>query len=54
MRRANWPSWACCRLDDFLQAFADWHFDWPDVPALIRAADAVLEYPMVDQDPLPR
>jgi 2-polyprenyl-6-methoxyphenol hydroxylase-like FAD-dependent oxidoreductase len=33
---------------------ADWHFDWLDVPRFIRAADAVLEYPMVDQDPLPR
>jgi len=35
-------------------AFADWHFDWLDVPAFIRAADSVLEFPMVDQDPLPR
>jgi 5-methylphenazine-1-carboxylate 1-monooxygenase len=41
-------------LDDFIGAFADWHFDWLDVPALIRAAESVLEFPMVDQDPLPR
>src|ERR1017187_3847620 len=41
-------------LDDFIGAFADWHFDWLDVPAFIRAADHVLEFPMVDQDPLPR
>jgi 5-methylphenazine-1-carboxylate 1-monooxygenase len=41
-------------LDDFIGAFADWHFDWLDAPALIRAADSVLEFPMVDQDPLPR
>src|ERR1700759_943249 len=41
-------------LDDFIGAFSDWHFDWLDVPALIRAADSVLEFPMVDQDPLPR
>src|SRR5258708_394242 len=41
-------------LDDFIGAFADWHFEWLDVPALIRAADHVLEFPMVDQDPLPR
>jgi 2-polyprenyl-6-methoxyphenol hydroxylase-like FAD-dependent oxidoreductase len=41
-------------LDDFIGAFADWHFDWLDVPAFIRAADLVLEFPMVDQDPLPR
>jgi 5-methylphenazine-1-carboxylate 1-monooxygenase len=42
------------RLEDFIGAFADWHFDWLDVPAFIRAADSVLEFPMVDQDPLPR
>lgn len=42
------------RLDDFLPAFEDWHFDWLDVPALIRSSDAILEYPMVDQDPLPK
>ena len=41
-------------LDDFMPAFADWHFDWLDVPALIRGAETVLEFPMVDQDPLPR
>ena len=42
------------RLEDFLPAFADWHFDWLDVPGLIRGAETVLEFPMVDQDPLPR
>jgi 2-polyprenyl-6-methoxyphenol hydroxylase-like FAD-dependent oxidoreductase len=31
-----------------------WHFDWLDVPAFFRAADLILEFPMVDQDPLPR
>ena len=41
------------RLEDFIGAFADWHFDWLDVPAFLRAADAILEFPMVDQDPLP-
>jgi 2-polyprenyl-6-methoxyphenol hydroxylase-like FAD-dependent oxidoreductase len=41
-------------IDDFIGAFAEWHFDWLDVPAFIRAADSVLEFPMVDQDPLPR
>jgi 2-polyprenyl-6-methoxyphenol hydroxylase-like FAD-dependent oxidoreductase len=39
-------------LDDFLRYFEDWHFDWLDVPGLIRGAESVLEYPMVDQDPL--
>jgi 2-polyprenyl-6-methoxyphenol hydroxylase-like FAD-dependent oxidoreductase len=41
-------------LDDFIGPFSDWHFDWLDVPAFIRASDSVLEFPMVDQDPLPR
>ena len=42
------------QLDDFFDAFKDRKFDWLDVPALIRGADTVLEYPMVDQEPLPR
>ena len=41
-------------VDDFIHALADWHFDWLDVPEFIRSADAIYEYPMVDQDPLPR
>ncbi|MEP7031454.1 MAG: flavin-dependent oxidoreductase [Pseudolabrys sp.] len=42
------------RLEDFLPAMADWKFDWLDVPKFISSADTILEYPMVDQDPLPR
>jgi len=41
------------RLEDFIGAFDAWHFEWLDVPAMIRAADGILEFPMVDQDPLP-
>jgi 2-polyprenyl-6-methoxyphenol hydroxylase-like FAD-dependent oxidoreductase len=41
------------KLDDFIDAFEDWRFDWLDVPAFLRAADTILEFPMVDQDPLP-
>jgi 2-polyprenyl-6-methoxyphenol hydroxylase-like FAD-dependent oxidoreductase len=41
-------------LEDFIGVIEDWKFDWLDVPALCRNADYVLEYPMVDQDPLPR
>lgn len=40
-------------LSDFIGAFEDWHFDVLDIPALIQAADAILEFPMIDQDPLP-
>jgi 5-methylphenazine-1-carboxylate 1-monooxygenase len=42
------------RLEDFLPAVADWQFDWLDVPAMLQASEMVLEFPMVDQDPLPR
>jgi 2-polyprenyl-6-methoxyphenol hydroxylase-like FAD-dependent oxidoreductase len=41
------------RLEDFLPTFASWTFDWLDCAALLRAADLVLEYPMVDREPLP-
>jgi len=41
-------------IEDFIDHFADWHFDWLDVPEFIRASEIVLEFPMVDQDPLPR
>jgi 2-polyprenyl-6-methoxyphenol hydroxylase-like FAD-dependent oxidoreductase len=36
----------------FEQPFADWKFDWLDVPALIARAGAAYEFPMVDRDPL--
>lgn len=42
------------RLDDVLPHFAGWTFGWLDVPALLRGAAQVLEYPMVDRDPLDR
>ena len=38
--------------DAVLEHFADWDFGWLDVPGLIAAAPAILEYPMVDRDPL--
>jgi len=41
------------RLEDFIAAFEDWRFEWLDVPRFIRAADTILEFPMIDQDPLP-
>jgi 2-polyprenyl-6-methoxyphenol hydroxylase-like FAD-dependent oxidoreductase len=41
------------RLEDFLPTFERWRFDWLDVPALIRNAESIFEYPMVDRDPLP-
>jgi 2-polyprenyl-6-methoxyphenol hydroxylase-like FAD-dependent oxidoreductase len=41
------------RIEDFIAAFEDWRFDWLDVPSFLRASDMILEFPMVDQDPLP-
>ncbi len=41
-------------LDEFLPVFADWQFPWLDVPALIRGAASIYEYPMVDREPLNR
>ena len=40
------------RLEDFLPVYQDWKFDWLDVPALIAGAREILEYPMVDKDPV--
>ncbi|WP_347092046.1 flavin-dependent oxidoreductase [Sphingomonas parapaucimobilis] len=39
---------------DVLPLFADWTFDWLDVPAMIRGAETIFEYPMVDKDPVER
>lgn len=41
-------------VEDVLPRVAEWRFPWLDVPAMLRASEQVLEYPMVDQDPLPR
>jgi len=40
-------------LADFMPVYEDWRFDWLDVPALIRSSIQMLQYPMVDRDPLP-
>jgi 2-polyprenyl-6-methoxyphenol hydroxylase-like FAD-dependent oxidoreductase len=38
----------------FAGPFADWKWDWLDVPALIENGGEAWEYPMCDRDPLPR
>lgn len=48
---ANWN--APADPDTVVGHLADFRLDWLDVAALVRSADAVLEYPMVDRDPLP-
>ncbi len=42
------------RIEDFIEPFANWNFDWLDMPGLIADAEFILEYPMVDRDPVGR
>ena len=39
-------------LADFSSIYASWRFDWLDVAEMIERADQILEYPMVDKDPI--
>lgn len=41
------------RIEHFYPTFENWKFDWLDCAAMLRNAEQVLEYPMVDRDPLP-
>ncbi|MEO8308502.1 MAG: flavin-dependent oxidoreductase [Pseudomonadota bacterium] len=38
-------------IESFLHHFADWTWDWLDVPALIRGGEFAFENPMIDRDP---
>jgi len=40
-------------VDSFIAHFENWNYDWLDVPGMLRGADAVFEYPMIDRDPVP-
>ena len=42
------------RLEDFFPFYRDWSFDWCDIAAMLRASETILEYPMVDRDPVNR
>jgi 2-polyprenyl-6-methoxyphenol hydroxylase-like FAD-dependent oxidoreductase len=42
------------RMEDFIDIYRDWRFDWLDVPELILHSRQILEYPMVDKDPVAR
>jgi 5-methylphenazine-1-carboxylate 1-monooxygenase len=47
------PDWnRPAKAEAFVGALESWAFDWLNVPSMIRAADTVLEYPMVDREPL--
>ena len=41
-------------VEDFIGKYADWRFPDLDILELIRGADDVFEFPMVDRDPLPQ
>src|SRR5574338_802324 len=41
------------RHEDFVHHFERWRHDWIDVPAMLRGAADVYEYPMIDRDPVP-
>ncbi len=41
------------RVSDFIHHFEGWNYGWLDVPALLRGAPEVFEYPMIDRDPVP-
>ena len=41
-------------LEVFAAPFADWTWDWLNVPELFRGGKQYFEFPMVDRDPLPR
>ena len=40
------------KVEDFLPQFESWKFPWLDVPAVIRNAQSIFEFPMVDRDPV--
>ena len=40
------------QVEDFAPFYETWRWDFLDVPALMRKAEAVYEFPMVDRDPL--
>ena len=49
--RPDWNSEG--RLAEALPHFEGWTFDWLDVPGLMSRSPEILQYPMVDRDPLP-
>jgi 2-polyprenyl-6-methoxyphenol hydroxylase-like FAD-dependent oxidoreductase len=41
-------------VESFIHRYADWKFPGLDLVELVRGADEVFEFPMVDRDPLPQ
>jgi 2-polyprenyl-6-methoxyphenol hydroxylase-like FAD-dependent oxidoreductase len=40
-------------IESFVHHFEGWRYDWLDVPSMLRGAEDVFEYPMIDRDPVP-
>ncbi len=40
-------------IEAFIGHFEDWNYEWLDVPAMLRGAEEIFEYPMIDRDPVP-
>ena len=51
MPRQDWQHTATA--EEVVEPFRTFDFDFLDVPTMIRRADAIYRYPMVDRDPLP-
>jgi 2-polyprenyl-6-methoxyphenol hydroxylase-like FAD-dependent oxidoreductase len=41
------------RHEEFLHHFEHWNYSWIDIPAMLRGATEVFEYPMIDREPVP-
>ena len=39
--------------EDFMHHFEHWDYDWIDIPAMLRGAREVFEFPMIDREPIP-
>jgi 2-polyprenyl-6-methoxyphenol hydroxylase-like FAD-dependent oxidoreductase len=39
--------------EEFAHHFDGWNYGWLDVPAMLRGAKEIFEYPMIDRDPVP-
>ncbi|WP_416883609.1 flavin-dependent oxidoreductase [Marivita sp.] len=42
------------KIEDFMPIFENWDFGWINIPELIRKAEVIHEFPMVDRDPVDR
>ncbi len=54
--KGGWPDgdWnKRVRHEDFMHHFDKWNYEWIDIPAMLRGASDVYEYPMIDREPVP-